>query len=135
MDKCMNQLLVILLSLVSFSSLACSCPTFTEEENFNNAVEVLYVQVLSTEYNAGAKPFQEVRATYKILEAFKQSENSEGYVTEGLGMCSVGLMSGHQYILYISKNRQTTRCIGSLFYLDGDIGIKALEKLRGKKSI
>jgi hypothetical protein len=135
MAMCMKQILFALFTMVSFSSLACKCQYYSKDEQFRNAQEVLYVQIISTKYIENAQPFREVKATYKTLEAFKSSRNSLGFVTEGNGNCSIGLMSGHYYILYISADRIVSKCNGSTYFLDNDSGKKELEQLRGRKAI
>jgi hypothetical protein len=128
----MKQVLFFLLTIISFSSLACKCEYFSKDEQFINAQEVLYVQIMSTKYIENAEPFREIKATYKVLETFKSSEKSLDYVTEGNGNCSLGFTSGYHYILYISADRTAIKCQGSRYVPNNDYGKKELEQLRNR---
>ena len=131
----MKSTFVLFLLLFSFSSNACKCVFYTDEEKFDNAIEVLHVLITSTELLENSEhPFEEVKASYKILERFKGSDNNPNFALHGLGNCSIGFMSGHEYILYISRTRQAIKCTGSSYFLNNPKGKNTLSVLRSKSA-
>ena len=99
---------------ISKISLACSCVELTEEQLFENAVEVIYVQIQSTEFLENIDPDNSsVKATYKIIEAFKTNEGSPSIAFEGMHNCAPAFMAGRNYILYLGIERHASICNGS----------------------
>lgn len=130
----MRSILLILLLLTTKASFACKCMSLTEDELYTKAVEVLYVQILSTEYIEEKENHDSrVKAVYKILESFKLVEGSPSHAIEGLNNCAPNFMAGRKYILYLTENRYVSRCSGSMQLQEWtDFGKKKLEKLRKK---
>ncbi len=125
-----------LILMLSFEAFACKCKAQTEAQRFSNSVEVLYVQVLTTEYVESNKiENSTVKVTYKILEAMKSSSGSVKYVVEGLSNCAPNLQAGRNYLLYIDSDRWVSRCTGSSQIAEWtDWGKKRLSEARIEKA-
>ena len=133
----MKLALFFLLISLNFTSHACSCMPLTEDEKYNNSKEIIHVVILSTEYiESSNDTFRKVKVNYRVLESFKEGDSGLNYVTTSTGMCSIGSLAGHEFILYIPESRVVTSCSGSHYYFSNNE--KTEKKLAGyrlKKAI
>ena len=110
----MHQFLVILVILTyPLNAFACSCDrTATDESRFNEADTVLLAEVTNTRLVKTSYEGEEleiVEADFKAIEIFKEGAETTNFVrglSFGFGNCSVGLMSGMEYIFYISTENE-----------------------------
>jgi hypothetical protein len=81
-----------------------------------------------------------VRAEYQLLEVFKGSIETSGYLSElvytNTGNCAVSLMVGVEYVFFLDKNNDfVVACSGTfpVFINENTYRVDILRKLRGKQ--
>lgn len=135
----------ILLAILSAQSLACSvskAPSLSEK--FGAAEGVALVKIISTRLVVDNNRKDEweretVEATYEVLEAFK-GDHSRPIVREmvfGPGNCTIPLLTGNMYFLFIEKGSKTINWpSGSemIWNIDGDNVKPILTELRSLKT-
>jgi hypothetical protein len=142
----MKRLIFTLLAMLSAQCLACSRleKESSLAEKVNDADGVALVKITSTRLIVDDSKKDEweretVEATYDVLEAFK-GDHSRPVVREmvfGPGNCTIPLLSGNIYVLFIEKgNRLTSSMNGTqmLWNVDGTEVKPMLIQLRSLKS-
>lgn len=142
--------------LLSNASLACSCRERTDAEQFNAAIYVAHVRVVSTELRSIEDLRREspdldewkdntpeyVRVSFQEVEVFKKSIAAPQYLRElpfGPGNCMVGLLAGMEYIVYLSQDSMSfvDICSGSFGFFNregAEVAPKINELRRRAKS-
>ena len=113
------RILLTILVIFSFNSIACSFPERSDSEIFNDAEKV-----------------EVILATYQLVESYKGDLPRKGKVKElpfGPGNCMVGLMTGLEYVIYLEEHDFVTLPSGSwgFFNSEGKDVAPKLEKLKG----
>ncbi|GAA5157286.1 hypothetical protein [Viridibacterium curvum] len=120
----------LMLMMCSSNASACKCGNASLDAMYERAASVAYVQVTSAELMPGEQ--EDVRVSYKVLEAFKpQASGKTGIVFEDTSNCSVHMLPGYTYILFIDDRNRTSRCEGSEMALEiSQPAQKSLARLR-----
>ena len=126
---------------------ACKCKKpLSLQQAFDQAHEVVYVRIISSNIDdkqigdpAFSKPdsyrTESVIHRYELKEAFKPLSTNELWVRDSLGSCSLRLLVGHDYLLFIDAQRRTSLCHHSLSLTQGaSARQESLEQLRLLKS-
>lgn len=116
----MRHLYVIVLSILLSIQTAygCSCAPLTEEELFNGARAVYLAEVTDTKLikeSDDDTSWEIIEANFTILEKFKGPEEPITKVHDlsfGFGNCSIGLMSGMEFVFFISESRNGRNYVG-----------------------
>ena len=133
------RILLTILVIFSFNSIACSFPERSDSEIFNDAKKVFRAKIiateLATEIHDGEK-VEVILATYQLVESYKGDLPRKGKVKElpfGPGNCMVGLMTGLEYVIYLEEHDFVTLPSGSwgFFNSEGKDVAPKLEKLKG----
>lgn len=104
------------------------CPKVNESELFSAADLVLYAKITeahvlptdvemdkeSSDFDVnGAFILEAVKASYKVIEYFKKTEDDPGYVKDVLTDASLGLRVGYSYVLFVFDG-YVFACSGSM---------------------
>lgn len=111
-------------SIITNFASACSCADKTLEERYNEASVVIIGHITSTQEVKIIPPPKlgrkhQVKATYRTEKVFKGDPEPEGTIIDSIfsgGSCSVGLLSGNDYIIYIYETNEINICNGTHFY-------------------
>ena len=121
--KSLKYFVFLLFSLAIKNSIACSFKHLTEDELFDATSRIFRAKIISTELNVekiGDQEFEIILAKYRLLESFKGSNPEEGIVKSylyGIGNCSISILTGAEYVIYLEKNNFISLPSGSWWYL------------------
>jgi hypothetical protein len=121
---------VVLISLIigvllNTSLHACSCVKSSIEEKYKESSTVFIGHIVLAKEVADDPRAQKyhsnryIEATYNVIEVFKGKPDNTGVVTDGVftgGSCSVGMLPGVDYIIYLYKTNNVSICNGTQFY-------------------
>ena len=138
MKSAIALFLIVLGAVASTSLHACGCVKSSIEEKFQQASTVFVGHIILAKEvtdDPQAQKFPSSRyieATYLIKEVFKGQPKNTGVVTDGVyvgGSCSVGMLPGVDYIIYLYKTNNVSICNGTQFY-NSTRDKELIEKLR-----
>ena len=126
-NKNMKSLLFtifVITLLITTNSYACSCRKTTLETRINEAQTIFLAHIISTkEVEIAPKqkygPTHQIESKYKVVKTFKGKPKEGGKLIDGTpdsGNCSVGLLSGGEYIIYLYHTNEINICSGSHWY-------------------
>ena len=117
-------LLATLSGAIARDAAACSCVERSLDQRIAEADRIVLARVLSATYHPQEEPFLEIRTNYQVLEVLKGAASPDsGVVTEpiwGPGSCSMPLLPGHQYVLFLSDPPLVTICSGAFIFVPGN---------------
>ena len=129
------SVVVSLMVLFAENSAACSCIAQSADEKIASADRIVLAEIKSLEYQPEQNPIYPVRATFTVIESLKgRNEPAQGVAFEnkwGIGTCSLSLMVGHQFVLFLDESQIVSSCDGSFFHLEGNVpSTERLNQLR-----
>lgn len=119
MNKQLLKILaLILLSVWSSQSYACSCIKRTTQEWYALANHVFYARLMKAELKEGHEGDEAkyVIGEYQLIETFKGNPPNFGKIIDEEyqgGNCSVGLTVSEYYIFFLYENNRINLCSGS----------------------
>ena len=132
-------LTLIFTQLISNYAGACSGPRYTGKAAFENAKRVFRAKILQTELvfeNYEGSDYEIINSKYELLEVYKGNVSENGIVKTipfFPGNCSVALLTGSEYVIYLGEDDFVYDFNGTWGYLDSEIK-KTAEELREIKS-
>ncbi|NTS77507.1 hypothetical protein HR060_11600 [Catenovulum sp. SM1970] len=112
----MHILTFVILMVISFHSLACSCVYYKEEDFSSRADQIALVKILKTELLEAPNPvYSKVKVSFEIIEMFKHPNipYEYAYTFSGTNGCSVHTFPGQEYIMYLSEDQWFGKCNGT----------------------
>jgi len=132
-------LTLIFTALISNYADACSGPSYTGKAAFDNAKRVFRAKILQTEIvfeDFKGSDYEIIDSKYELLEIYKGNVSENGVVKTipfSPGNCSVALLTGSEYIIYLGEDDFVYDFNGTWGYLDSENKKKA-EELKEIKS-
>ena len=138
----MKKIVIILtLLLLPAVALPCSFKEKTDEEKFNSAKAVFHAKIVETKLGNLKNPdnskesIETVEGKFIVKEKFKGEPPVSGYAKDfvfGPGNCSLGLITGMEYVFYVSDDDFVLLPTGSFgFFNDEGTAVRPkLDKLR-----
>ena len=114
--KKFKLLSLLILVLFSMKSIACSCVSFSKEEQFNMAEEIVLAKVTKVELVSSddeMRPWDIARTQYELIESFKRPKTNSKIIYADRNGCVPQLEVGDLYVFYISKDRNISICTGT----------------------
>ena len=140
-------LITLFMCLTTTFAWACKCKKpLSLQQAFDQAHEVVYARIISSNIDnrqmdnpTSGKPssyrMESVVHRYELKEAFKPLPTDELWVRDSLSSCSLQLLVGHYYLLFIDAQRRTSLCHQSRSLPQGAHARKeSLKQLRLLKS-
>jgi len=107
----MKQILAIIVLLMPSVVLACSCKENDMEVLYNQSSHVFSAEVTTTHLKKikfWPREVDLIEAEFNVIEYFKKGNNEINIVRDlswGAGNCSIGLMSGLEFVFFIAKEQ------------------------------
>jgi hypothetical protein len=122
-------------------AIACSCLQSTTTQKYEASTMVFIAHITMTEEMLGDKKSENylskryIKARYDVKEIFKGFPINGGIIYDSIylgGNCSVGIIPGHEYIVFQNSSNEISICNGTTSYRkdDNSFTLRTLKMLR-----
>ena len=141
MNRIYKLVFIVFFALSAEACFACSCAASSVQEQYSSASDVFLGKVVETKLLIKAETFgdqkltddeDKVRAKLKVSRTFKGKRSDVRSVLDSVANganCGLGLLTGREYLIFLSGSESISVCGGSRLYngfSDGNVIDKML---------